>query len=577
MAGFFNTNWDLGNMFISPYSNTGFYNQDEDNSIVPRPGNEGPEAMPTNTWGAPTGYDPSQQQQGNMFNPYSAGGNNFYNPYSFGQTTTGTQYGGGQQPWWMNYNMVNPVNPPNIPTTNVQPQAQGQPPRNQGTGPNGKDLTYAETIKYFGLYNDAESAFAAGDSQAAYRKDHQQWRDSQGYYSTDGLGKQEGQSDLDYTGRTIGDNTIMGDRQKLAGLSGLFGNIPDNLKALFSGNNSGSGMNSNFLNRERGVEGSLPYNPVRDTAMQSYLNDSQKYSRRNYDVNDLQTAIDAGVISSDRAQVLKPQEYDMMMAMLPYEQRYGRGPSGPVPDWLKQSTYQDNTPRGMFPKAPNGEQLSQTMVAEDNSGSFSISDIAGAEIKPRDRILNSMGFGPRTNQYSANDKDNIFIQNLIKNGTLSASDAPMAQINPYGMTDNGMTRPATEQEYASNVLNNNYPRNMFLQDYQKSLADTGTARIAAEKIAAEQAQADAFIAAQNEKNREAAQAAAAEKERQATAAQARMNNNYETGPVPKNIFTSGTGGSSSGRGGRAGRTAPAAPKAPSRTNYTDYSRLVGGR
>jgi len=173
MAGFFNTNWDLGNMFNSPYSNTGFYNQDEDDSIVPRPGNEGPEAMPTNTWGAPTNYNPSEESN-NIFNPYSAGGNNFYNPYSFGQTTTGTQYGGGQQPWWMNYNMVNPVNPPNIPTTNVQPQAQGQPPRNQGTGPNGKDLTYAETIKYFGLYNDAESAFAAGDKQAAYRKDHQQ-------------------------------------------------------------------------------------------------------------------------------------------------------------------------------------------------------------------------------------------------------------------------------------------------------------------------------------------------------------------------------------------------------------------
>jgi hypothetical protein len=60
MAGFFNTNWDLGNMFNSPYSNTGFYNQDEDDSIVPRPGNEGPEAMPTNTWGAPTNYNPSE-------------------------------------------------------------------------------------------------------------------------------------------------------------------------------------------------------------------------------------------------------------------------------------------------------------------------------------------------------------------------------------------------------------------------------------------------------------------------------------------------------------------------------------
>ena len=363
-----------------------------------------------------------------------------------------------------------------------------------------------------------------------------QWRSGTGAW--EGNGKQEGQSDGDYPGRTTdAGDVIKGDKQRMTDLMGFPSAVLDQFKGLFSGNNSGSGMDSNFLNRERGVEGSLPYNPVRDTAMQSYLNDSQKYSRRNYDVNDLQTAIDSGVISSDRAQVLKPQEYDMMMAMLPYGQRYGRGPSGPVPDWLKQSTYQDNTPRGMFPKAPNGEQLSQTFVVDDNSGNFSISDIAGAEIKPKDRILNSMGFGPRTNQYSANDKDNIFIQNLIKNGTLSAANAPMAQISPYGMTDNGMTRPATEQEYASNVLNNNYPRNMFLQDYQQSLADTGTARIAAEKIAAEQAQADAFIAAQNERNREAAQAAAAEKERQAAAAQKRMNNSYETGPVPKNIFT----------------------------------------
>jgi hypothetical protein len=287
-------------------------------------------------------------------------------------------------------------------------------------------------------------------------------------------------------------------------------------------------MNSNFLNQERGVEGSLPYSPVRDTAMQSYLDDSQKYSMRNYDVNDLQTAINAGVISSDRAEVLKPQEYDMMMAMLPYEQRYGRGPSGPVPNLLRQG----NMNPFNIPYGPQNGGVDQTYVAQNNNKMFNIANIPGAGIK-----LSNMGGGLRTNQYSANDKDNIFIQNLIKNGTLSAADAPMAQINPYGMTDNGMTRPATEQEYASNVLNNNYPRNMFLQDYQKSLADTGTARIAAEKIAAEQAQADAFIAAQNERNREAAQAAAAEKERQATAAQARMNNNYETGPVPKNIFT----------------------------------------
>jgi membrane protein involved in colicin uptake len=47
--------------------------------------------------------------------------------------------------------------------------------------------------------------------------------------------------------------------------------------------------------------------------------------------------------------------------------------------------------------------------------------------------------------------------------------------------------------------------------------------------------------------------AAAERERQAAAAQRRMNDNYETGYVPPNIFTSGTGGSSSGRGSRGSR------------------------
>ncbi len=52
------------------------------------------------------------------------------------------------------------------------------------------------------------------------------------------------------------------------------------------------------------------------------------------------------------------------------------------------------------------------------------------------------------------------------------------------------------------------------------------------------------------KNRaEAAAKAAAD----AAAAQKRKNDNYETGYVPPNIFTSGTGGSSSGRGSRGGR------------------------
>ena len=546
MAGFFNTNWNIGNAFNSPFSmdqgeltdQESFLPMNKDGGgLVERPGGYGPTGTPT--WGAPTGYDSS-----NMFamnnNPYQTGANSFYNPYSFGQTTYGTQYGGGQQkPWWMNYNQNNSVvNPPNIPTTSIEPEPQGYS-GGQGTGPDGKDLNYAETIKYFGLYDNAESALAAGDKQAAYRKDHMQWRSGTGFY--EGKGKVEGENDGDYPGRP--DLGIAGDKKRMADLMGFPSALVDQFKGLFSGGDSG--MNSNFLNQERGVEGSVPMLPTQQQTMQSYLDDSQKFSMNNYGPDDLKAAIDSGAISSDRAEVLAPQEYDMMMAMLRYGERSGRGPSVPVPDLLKQSTYQDNTPRGMFPLAPTGEQLSQTYMAQDNNQSFNIADIPGAGIK-----LSNMGGGLQTNKYSANNNENIFIQNLIKNGTLAASDAPMAQLSPYGMTDNiknsltgnysgssGMTRPATEQEYASNVLNNEYPKNMFLQDYQKSLADTGTARIAAEKQAAEQAEADAFIAAQNERNREAAQAAAAEKERQATAAQARMNDRYETGPVPKNIFT----------------------------------------
>jgi len=526
MAGFFNTNWDLGNMFNSPYSNTGFYNQDEDDSIVPRPGNEGPEAMPTNTWGAPTNYNPSEESN-NIFNPYSAGGNNFYNPYSFGQTTTGTQYGGGQQPWWMNYNMVNPVNPPNIPTTNVQPQAQGQPPRNQGTGPNGKDLTYAETIKYFGLYNDAESAFAAGDKQAAYRKDHQQWRDSQGYYSTDGLGKQEGQSDLDYTGRTIGDNTIMGDRQKLAGLSGLFGNIPDNLKAYFSGGSSG--MDSNFLNQERGVEGSLPYSPVRDTAMQSYLNDSQKYSMRNFNSDNVEMALATGALDPERVGVISPQDW---RRQFPETQRdYNKGfdrAENLFSTPINSNYFQQVGPQSNLPIPQYQDNMKQSALT---------------------------GFNQVRYPWGTDTEDNRF----QPTGVTSALDNYKAmlgiqdrftgqeQISPYGRTENGMTVPVPLEDI-----------NIFSNIRDTSAIDS----LAAQEVKKAQAQAQAQAQAK-------AQAEAAEKARQATAAQARMNNRYETGPVPKNIFTTpkaGTG--SSGPPGRNYST-PAAPKKTTTTRrYT---------
>ena len=489
MAGFFNTNWDLGNMFNSPYSNTGFYNQDEDSSIVPRPGGGNPDAVPTNTWGAPTGYDPSQQSN-NIFNPYSTGSNNnYYNPYSFGQTTSGTQYGGGQQqPWWMNYNMGNSVvNPPNIPQQSVQPQAQAQAPRRpQGTGPNGKDLNYAETIKYFGLYDGAENAFSAGDKQAAYRQDHMQWRSGTGAW--EGKGKQEGQSDLDYPGRTTdAGDVIMGDRQKLTGMFGGFDPF-------------------SMFNSTANEQGGTDY-----------------------------TVADNGTMTTGDGTTVETQltNQNNIPAMF-------RTSGDGFPFGLKRGAFNNpnifypntnTTPFG--PAAPNGEQLSQTMVANDDSGTFSISDIPNSysNIRGGDRS------GPAvTGQYSA-----------------GPAEMTIAQVNALGGPD-GQAR------------------------YEAGLAETAAARVAAEKQAAQQEQANIFLqnSLAEQKAREAAQRVKADKAAQDRQdAARRQNNRYETGPVPKNIFTSGTGGSSSGRGSRAGRTAPAAPKATPKKETT--TRRYTGR
>jgi len=446
MAGFFNTNWDLGNMFNSPYSNTGFYNQDEDSSIVPRPGSEGPEAMPTNTWGAPTGYDPSQQQQGNMFNPYSAGGNNFYNPYSFGQMTSGTQYGGGQQkPWWMNYNQNNSVvNPPNIPTTSIEPEPQGYS-GGQGTGPDGKDLNYAETIKYFGLYDGAENAFAAGDEQAAYRQDHMQWRSGTGSWA--GNGKQEGQSDSDYPGRTTdAGDVIKGDKLRMADLMGL----PQNIIDLFSGN----GMFNSTPNEQGGTDYTVADNGTMTTGDGTTVETQLTNTNQDFWTNRLMSG--------------------------------GNVPFGPAAPTAEQRNWLRNN---------------NTYVANDDSGTFSISDIPNSysNIRGGDRS----GAAPAT-QYSA-----------------GPAEMTIAEVNALAGYNKGFGLDGQAR-------------------YEAGLAETAAARVAAEKRASEQAQANIFMQNQvaEQRAREAAQKVKADKAAQDRQdAARRQNNRYETGPVPKNIFT----------------------------------------
>ena len=310
MAGFFGTSWDLSNSFNSPSVGNNIIGGNLSTDITPRPGSEGPTntASMLNLWGAPTGYTGPSQQQGGMFNPYQATGGGFYNPYQFGQVQYGPQYGGGQMPWWMNYNVNNPFMPTQ-PTPSVQPQLQQQTPsRPQGTGPDGKDLTYDETIKYFGLYDDAESALAAGDSQAAYRKDHMQWRSGTGPYSGQGPG--QGQ----YPGRP--ELGIAGDEQRMADLMGFPSAMVDKFKGLFSGF-----QDNGALDAEPAIGGGSGTTQISPTAMQNYLDDSQIFNR--YTVSDLEQAQAAGLTDTSKAEVVSPRDYYLRFPQTSSNFNYG--------------------------------------------------------------------------------------------------------------------------------------------------------------------------------------------------------------------------------------------------------------
>jgi len=477
MAGFFNTSWDLGNMFSSPSAGQGFTYDSLgmpllDSGITPRPGSEGPNTTEsfTNTWGAPTGYM-GQQQGNNIFNPYQANtSGGFYNPYQFGQMQYGTQYGGGQEmPWWMNYNVNNPFMPTQPSTPSVQPEQQA-PRGPQGTGPNGKDLTYDETIKYFGLYDDAESALAAGDSQAAYRKDHMQWRSGTGNYEGEGPG--QGQ----YPGRP--DLGIAGDAQRMTDLMGL----PQTLLSMLTGQP---------LDAEPAIGGGSGFTQVPMTAGPfDYL----QRGRNKYDINTL-LALEA---SGD----LPPN--------------ITRDYSSDVPSPFNQeSNYNYTVPSAYTPRYDDPNNISSNYEYFQDLGDAEpliFSDSMTTEEQARNgtnRSLFEIGkdnFVPET-RYGPNNSRQLVESNLL-----------------------GFPTPTpTENFYAQR----RFDAMKVEREKQAAMAES--------KRAAEEYEA---------KNRaEAAAKAAAD----AAAAQKRKNDNYETGYVPPNIFTSGTGGSSSGRGSRGGR------------------------
>lgn len=523
MAGFFGTSWDLGNSFNSPSVGNQMVGGNLSTEITPRPGSQGPTdtASMLNLWGAPTGYTGPSQQQGGMFNPYQATGGGFYNPYQFGQVQYGPQYGGGQMPWWMNYNVNNPFMPTQ-PTPSVQPQPQPQPQlqtpsRPQGTGPDGKDLTYDETIKYFGLYDDAESALAAGDSQAAYRKDHMQWRSGTGPYSGQGPG--QGQ----YPGRP--ELGIAGDEQRMADLMGFPSAMVDKFKGLFTSSEKNGVIGGQLTSQippmlQAGQTqpmgpSTIQYGP-QPMSMQNYLDDSQLFNR--YDVSDLEQAQAAGLTDTSRAEVLSPRDY------------YSR-----FPQTSSNFNYGFNRAENLFnvPAYSSG----MTMPIGDN--------LVGNEIPGRPGELSA---------FSENDAGMVDARrNFLFNRDLDLGrpgDASYVPFEPtftpdpvYGVSNArelvesnlfGVPKPTPAEDF--------YAQRRFdaMRQERELQAAMAESKRAAEEYEAQQVAERARIEAEKKAAAEAkakADAAAAEKARQAAAAQRRMNDNYETGYVPPNKYT----------------------------------------
>ena len=518
MAGFFGTSWDLSNSFNSPSVGNNIIGGNLSTEITPRPGSEGPTntASMLNLWGAPTGYTGPSQQQGGMFNPYQATGGGFYNPYQFGQVQYGPQYGGGQMPWWMNYNVNNPFMPTQPLTPSVQPQLQ-TPSRPQGTGPNGKDLTYDETIKYFGLYDDAESALAAGDSQAAYRKDHMQWRSGTGPYA--GKGPGEGS----YPGRP--ELGIAGDEQRMADLMGFPSAMVDRFKGLFSGFQDngaleaeptiGGGSGTTQIPPMLQSGQTQPFGPSTiqygpetrpPMSMQNYLDDSQNYSMRNFNSDNVEMALATGQLDPKRVEVLSPQDWRLRYPETTNNYQYGFNraenlfttPSSA--NYFQQVGPQSGLP---IPQFFPDDQLQIRSYTNYPLGDYS-----------SDSRFQPMGLTSALDNYKA-------MLNIEDKFTGE-------QVSPFGMTQDGMTVPV-------------FP-NIFEDMRDTSLVDN----FAAEEVRKAE---EAKRAKEAEDARKAAEAAA-EKERQAAAAQRRMNDNYETGYVAPNIFTSSGPSRRGSRGGR---------------------------
>jgi hypothetical protein len=576
----FNTDWNIANMFNSPYGNVntsdnpyGFTGGAGGNMITPWTNTQTGQ-----TWDAPnTGYQPPNsnwqmtggnktnnlgeqnsvwgapsyyQEPTSMFgNSYQAQDGGFYNPNIFGQMSYPSQYNTNQQPWWMNYNTNSSiVNPPNIPTTSVDPMDQGKYVGNPNHG--------GDEYETGPVYATADAAIEAGDYWSGYRKDHQQWRDSQGIY--EGIGKQEGQSDLHYPGNP--DLGIRSDKHQLnaMGMGGMLESalsLPSNMSA------EQKKLLSTMISATPNAQGGNDYGVIGDgtvvlpngTTLETQFTEKDELTPENIeewaikqvgphfgargphyspiglegDNIDGVTVIQAPPWSYNDKNIFTPKNSNV-----PF-----------ISDYSADSRF---TPAG----AVNADTVNENSLIMN--GPFSAEEMQKkAEAEQRRYALTDGKINARweSEQISNNLRQQTldsdpFIRKLVADGMLSMDQVPFSQISPYGQTVGNMTYPVQDKDI--NIFNGG-DSNAYLNSQREALAAAAESKANAEAYEAEQKK----IA----EDKAAAAAKVAEKARQANAAQKRMNDRYETGPVTPNIFTS---------------------KKPTVTDYTkSYSRRYG--
>ena len=567
----FNTDWNIASMFNSPtiggstnnpYGFTG--GQAGGNMIVPWTNTQTGE-----TWDAPnTGYQPPNsnwqmtggnktnnlgsqnsvwgapayyQKPSNMLSnsPYQTQDGGFYNPNIFGQVNYPSQYNTNEQPWWMNNTNNSIVN--NSLTSNMpsNPMDQGKYIGNPNHG--GSEYETGP------VYATADAAIEAGDYWSGYRRDHQQWRDNEGIYAG-GKGKQPGQSDLHYPGNK--DLGIRSDAHQLnaMGMGGMFeSQLPTSeqrkLLSMFSATPNAEGGNDYkvigdgtvVLPSGLTVETQLtdPYenNPnifdnenelraandiLSSGDLRRFFGTEQIYPLDNSDAIFKEEDIDSGmgIDTLDNIFRLKQRElekYDGPEGRKLFKERWDfENPFGETDHWNLGRpgdsnyvpfvpTYKEPEPiiqSGEYNYFDPGENIFQKTAAD------------WAKEYETDRVYQHK---PAVNLDPFNEASNYNYQSAAQ---IAAAEAEVAAI------------AAAEEE-----------------ERQRKIGLAEAAQIKAKEAAETRA-------------RIAAAEAAAEKARQAAAAQKRMNDEYDTGYVAPNIFT--TSGPSK-RGSRGNRTKPEPP------------------